>query len=849
MKKILIGLIGATGGLALSGAFTACSDNFDPSADGEGKFLVSVSLDKDVVTSASEQNKVPSSRAQAQSITASDLSLKIESESGNFSREWAKASEFTDPVSAPIGSYTIEAWYGAIDEEGFDKPYYYGTSTLSVEENHVTPVSVSAQLANSMVRVEMSDMFRSYFASYTVSLRSELGNDIVYPEGETGSIYLKPGQITTSISITKQNGTTATLEPTHFTALPRHSYVLKFDVNSGEAGEGELVLTYDEMTETEDVIIDLSDALLNAPAPKLSANGFASGDSWQVVEGTGSAITPRMTADVQGGVGAIILTTSSEYLASKGVASEIDLVGGDVQQIALIKSLGLKVLGTTSSDIMAFLDFSELIKNLGYVSGGNNTSTFSVQVRDKTYRVTDPVSFSVAVTDLQLAIEQVNSLAPGATDFNFDISFNGETPTAATTKLEIKNDRNTWDECTINSIEPVAGKAGVYHINATIAGYADDFTMRLTLGTVQLTAVVTLSPSPYSLTAAGENVFATKATLNLSYDASATSRRGSRRTAVGTNVNIQMLDNSTWKTVASESAGENVFKVSGLPAGSKVTLRAKGDGFYSKPCTITTESAAQLPNSDMETWYRVSGSTKYWWIDYPGADANAVWGTLNQLTTSVGDGNTNMFFHKGCSYCAFSGTRPTGSGFEDRGIANGSANHEKAHTGSYAAVISTVGWGDNDGNGGTTVGKGCKNLTPGELYLGTYDASAKAASYTGMTFASRPSGLAFYYYYCVKNSADYGLVEVSVEDASGNVIASGSKNLSAAADYVLAEVPLEYAAGAAKAARIFVKFKSSGNSSCWAINNDNLSCPSFGNLTSGRFTGSELFVDDIVLKY
>ena len=52
-----------------------------------------------------------------------------------------------------------------------------------------------------------------------------------------------------------------------------------------------------------------------------------------------------------------------------------------------------------------------------------------------------------------------------------------------------------------------------------------------------------------------------------------------------------------------------------------------------------------------------------------------------------------------------------------------------------------------------------------------------------------------------------------------------------------------------KAAKIMVSFKSSGNQECLKINTDNLDCPSFGNTSDGRFTGSSLYIDDITLNY
>ena len=84
-KQLLIGLLGAAGGLGLASSMASC-DDYRPTTDMDGKLLVAVNLDKDVVASASNKQASPASRAEAQSVSASDLSLKLTSEAGAFAR-------------------------------------------------------------------------------------------------------------------------------------------------------------------------------------------------------------------------------------------------------------------------------------------------------------------------------------------------------------------------------------------------------------------------------------------------------------------------------------------------------------------------------------------------------------------------------------------------------------------------------------------------------------------------------------------------------------------------------------------------------------------------------------------
>lgn len=816
-KQLLFGLFGAAGVAALAG-LSACSDTFSPTADGEGKLLVSVDLNKAVVASPANKQSAPESRADAQAITASDLTLKISNETGSFSRELAVA-DFTEPVTVPVGSYSLEAFYGSVDEEGFEKPCYKGTSTFSVQENQATPVSVTASLANCMVRVEMSEMFRTYFASYSVTLRSELGNEIAYPADETRSVYLKPGQITTTISITKQNGVSATLEPKSFTAEPRHSYVLKFDVNSGEAGNGELNITYDPLCEVEDVIIDLSDDILTAPAPTLSYEGFTEGTPITQLEGLDAGNKATVTAIARAGVQAVTVTTSSASLLEQGWPAEIDVIGGDAATLATMESLGLRRIGTTNPGNMVFLDFSNVLKNIRYKEGADNTSTFTVQVRDKNSRVAEaPVTLSVAVEKLELSVNRVASFDEFATSLEMYLNFNG--PDISGLSVKCRNERNTWDELPITTCQPADGEPGVYRVVLTVPSTDKDITLRLGLGSLQKDVVVKHSVTPYTLTATANGAFAKEAYVNLAYDASvftARRRAAGRSMEEPENVVFQLsTDNgTTWENATSEKISGNQYKIKSLTPATTYLARAVAEGYTSRRATFTTEATLAIVDGGIEeAWASVDGSNN--WKRYT---PSGNWASMNPLTTS----------HTGTrdytAYCNFSGTRPT----------------TDVHSGQQAAIIETVGWGANSAVGSVNT----KNITVGELYLGTYN---NGAVY-GIPFASRPKSVSFWYKYAARSSEDYGRAWIKVLDTSGNVIAENQADLKQTS-YTQVTLECNYNIPFSKATSLQITFLSSGHPDVTNKKDKNwMTCPSFGNLSDGRFTGSSLYIDDVVLNY
>lgn len=840
-KEMLSGLTAVAAGILIAG----CSDTFNPNSSQNGRIYACVDLDTEVITSAGS-SKSPSRQATA--VTASQLAIDLNSDDGRVSRHWDSLDLFPADEDFPTGAYTMEASYGAATDQGFDKPYYHGSARLNVKESETTPVSITATLANAMVSVTFTDNFRKFFQEYTPQLITAGDTHLAYDREEP--CYVTPGAVTLQLDVTKFTGATATLTPKTFTAEPCHHYRLTVDVDA-QAGEGQLILKYDEMLATEDVIIDLSDELINAPAPTLTPKGFASGDVIDFISGNSPAETMKFTLIAHGGISSLAMSTTSASLLEQGWPAEADLAAGDAALAARLKALGLSSVGLSRNpEKMAVVDLTEVASHIEYIDGADNTTTLTFTARDNYGKVSEPLTLTFAVQKLEMSLSDAETVYEGETQAACRLNFNGNDPSKVV--IQTRNTRGTWENVEA-VITPESRSGARYHVLAKGIPSSGEVHLRATYGNqASAPIIIERATPPYALTHRDIDVFATSAKVTLIDTPASRRSRAAADVAATAELYASTDGGVTYNKVSDATLSGTTWTVTGLTPGSTYHFRATADGKPTAATTLATEEATQLPNSDMETWHRVDGKTSYWWIDYPGADENAAWGTLNQLTTSVGDGNHNMFSHKGTSYCAFSGTRPTGSGFPDRGIANGSANIEKAHTGNYAAVISTVGWGDNDALGKigiTGLGRRCANLTPGELYLGKYDASTKAADYSGLTFGSRPSSFQFYYYYCAKNPADYGYVEVSVVDAAGSTLATGNKNLTAAEDYQLVTIPLVYSADASKAARIFVRFKSSDNTDCLAKNNDNLTFPNSSNLSDGRVTGSELFVDDLKLNY
>lgn len=805
---LLAGLFLTTGALFLG----SCSEDSPSGVNGTGSLAPTVALDSSV--------KAPrQSRADGNVVApeAGELSLRLTSTDATFTKSWASLAEFGESQEINVGTYTLEAWHGDADNlDGYDCPYFYGSTPVKIEDSKTTTVALTASLAQAIVTVSYTERLLNYISDYTAKV-----NGIVYDAGKT--LYLAPGTAAVTLSFTKPNGTKAEdLELVRFQTKARTRYNVKLDLD-GEYGDATLTVTYDDEMDTQVVPVDISDKVLNAPGPRITPQGFTAGETISFIAGMDAAKTVRMDVIAPGKLAHVTLTTAGTSLNNQGWPEELDLMTASSEQQDLLRRLGFKALGLWNNpDEMAVLDFSGVAAHIAEIAG-DNTTTFTVGVTDKNGKSTEEaLTFSYLLEPLVLEITGADTYEEEQ-PLNIYVDYNGE-DLASKVSFEYYTDRATWAPVSDVTVQNPASRAATTY-TVTLGGLPKGASVKLRAkcGNVKTSNEFTAKGAPYEVSAADNDIYAWKALVTVN----GTEGQDQATLADGAKYLLSADGGSTYAEATGSRKG-NYFEITGLTPGKEYKVKVQIDGINSRSLAFTTESDIQLPNSDMETWYRQAGQTDYWWIDYPGADTNAVWGTLNQLTTSIGNGSTSMTNHKGTSYCAFSGTRPAGSG----------------HTGSNAAVISTVGWGDN----GATINPSTQHLTAGELYLGKYENGA--ANYTGVAHGSRPSSLSFWYHYNAHRDVDYGVAEIQVKDAAGNVIASGSKNLNAAADYTEATIALTYADHSAKAATISVIFKSSGNSDCLAASNkNNYSKPSFCNLSDGRFTGSELFIDDIRLNY
>ncbi len=857
-------------GLAMSAmlvAVTACSDDRGPGRAGEGQ--ISPVLDVDASVVQSRQSRAVTGIGD---ITVDDLALSLVSADGTVNRTWAGISEFDTDEAFKVGEYTMTASYGSLEDEGFEKPYVTGSSAFTVSDNRTTDVALTASLANSMVTVTYTDEFRNYFSAYSAQIHSAGGAHVDYPAEETRPAYMRPGNIDIFVDLTRPTGESVTLQPASFVAEAKHHYTVTIDVNasSGGAGTAQLVISFDDTVAQEDVVIDLSDELMNAPAPTIDATGFGGGN-FEITEGSGVNVPLTASLLAHGGFKSVTLTTQSTSLIAQGWPAEIDLMAATDAQKQTLKNLGLSVKGLWHNpEKMAIVDFTEAVKHIGYVENDNaygNTSTFTLVVKDELTKTSDPVTFSVNVDRLSVALDNAAELILGQSTAEFDLTTNYPDVKKDLT-VEYSNDRGTWNAAPIQEVAPKSRLASdTYRVKVAIPENVNSLWLRATVGSargndLQIERVI----PEFKIAATAGDIWATKAVVKFeSTDASPS--------VVASSASIYLAEgNGAFTKVASPAVSGVTATVTGLKPGTEYRIKASLTADPENCPNIlvfTTEEAAAVPNGDFEnltetrnvssmeqggpyTRVLVFGSNMQNHAAFTVKEPVG-WGSTNDLTCNLGSSRLNTWYVTPSVYNTslyWLSTIATQGGMGGQKETPDIYKGLSAHNGSNAMVVRNVSWDP----AGAAIEVHKKTAVPDGYYSEKVPATSRtsagrlflgSSSNEGAAFTSRPVSLTCWYKYVndAQDTSEKGMVTVTVLSGE-TVIGSGSALASAVNDFTQLTVPVTYSNTSLKATKVKISVTSSNHTS-----EANIKTTAYATLHEQAKRGAILTIDNLTFNY
>lgn len=130
----------------------------------------------------------PQSRA---GVDVSNFLLTIKNSQGEQVEQYTY-SEMPEIISLPVGTYTVVASSAETATNGFDVPFYTGsTEQFTIKENELTEVSaLTCRLANVMISVEYDEELRKLMGEDVVTTVKIGDNSLDIPSSETRKAYL-----------------------------------------------------------------------------------------------------------------------------------------------------------------------------------------------------------------------------------------------------------------------------------------------------------------------------------------------------------------------------------------------------------------------------------------------------------------------------------------------------------------------------------------------------------------------------------------------------------------------------------------------------------------------------------
>ncbi len=803
---------------AVALGLTSCSDDAPwGGADNEGGISLNFSSDARVMRQSRADDGVSPVVPDA-----SRFEVSLAKSDDSYSKNWSTLDGFNKEKAFPIGDYTLSAFFGDVDQEGFENPCFKGSADVHVSPGVVTPVNVVATLANAMVSVRYTDEFKSNFAAYSAAVQTSGHEWVVFAQDENRPAYVSPTEeVKLRLTLTNSDNKRVEIQPASFNAVARHHYVVTIGVSGSQAsGDLKLDVVFDDDVVAETVNVSLGDELFTAPAPTLTAKGFDPAVTLDTFEYAEQKTPQEFHVFAYGGLKSASLTVVSDaYTPAFG--GTVELVGADDLTQKQLTDAGVDCAGFFRNvDKMGVVNISKFLEN---VPAGNYT--ISLSVVDAMTRTSEPLEFKATVKAVDMQVAAIENVGFMANEMVVQVATNCP-DIKNKVKFQVPNARNQMVDAVVKSVveAPASGNVRTradltYRYNYTLAlepQVRDLIDVTATVGRKTATLKVPMAAPVYTIT---PDAFARKVMLKVEgADADATAAIIDH--IAWYNGNVEAANAISTSNISTDADG--IITIIGLnPATTYTNLKAAIGSFVKNVPAFTTEAETNVPNGDFSSLTEetliapstkspghngtkfngicVGGLYKAGAFDYQnystiGYREPIGWATLNQLTCYTGASNLNTWFIVPSTFAS-----------DD---ANGSV------------TIRSVGYSHN----GKTPSKSgeftntkyyCENApaegdlqkSAGELFLGSYSFNSSANRVDGVSFTTRPSSVTFDYKYTSVNN-ERGECVVRVLDASGNVLAQSSTELSAVSNFTSKTVSLSGYSFGRKAAKLEVLFRS-----------------------------------------
>lgn len=227
MKKLIY--------LALAVAMTAC-------VSPKGEEQVALGTIDIAPATRSEVTDTTEGRLTIAVPAVEDLAVEITG--NNQTYNWPTLADYLAEAARGIlfhsSAHTVTLSHGVRGEEGYNKPYFEGSTTVDVPGYKLSvEAQVEVALANSIVNIDTTAEFDGYFQQSTPKF---VIKGIEWNEESEEMLYVNAGTTTITCEVVKPSGNAQTLS-VEVTLKPSTRHTIVFDLDT--AGSAEFVVRFD----------------------------------------------------------------------------------------------------------------------------------------------------------------------------------------------------------------------------------------------------------------------------------------------------------------------------------------------------------------------------------------------------------------------------------------------------------------------------------------------------------------------------------------------------------------------------------------------------------------------------
>lgn len=827
-----------------AGVLTSCSEETEIERLGAARMTPTVTVDPSIVNydgqtfSLSELVPHPA-----------DMGFSLIADDGRYTHTWQSITEY--PASEPLrpGAYTAVAFYGSEYNEGFDTPNFYGFKRVNLASGDSQDVEITATLASSMVKLNVSENLTSRFAACGVMLHSEGFSYLKYSSDESRPAFIHPGLVNIAVSVTATTGEEATIEiDDHYPMEARHLYDITLD--SDAEVEPTVTVTVNGRKAGS---VHITRALLQAPAPAVSTFGFGPEGELSISEGD----TPENPVGFnisEADATSLVLTTIDGSLTDAGWPAQIDLARADATQLSALEAKGLRLTRNQSGAITA-VDLTAVVSGMRYREG-QPQSQFILMGRSATGKLSEPASARITVKPVEISVKSVSDIIIGVNAAEIIvISRNGDIDKNLTVEaLTATSGGDTWTQCPVTNIEKRGEGEYAVRFSAPEGTLAQLPVRVIYCGNVMAKTTIKRVSPEFTFDV---DAYALSAVIKIN------AATPELRDLICSLIKVYVDGKPT--TAAKHEGDDGYCLIGSLQPSHTYTVKATlldnpSENDFTKEVTFSTEATSSIRNSDFEDH---GDGVRYTNLPSGGRYSQSIIDIFNQqnFTTYKLDIPRHWANTNAKTFCTAATNLNTW-------YLAPSVFSEIDNVANYVSVVlQSVAWDLNGQNipdyrqqqnqfiAYNPNVPFISHRAAGKVFLGSYEfnpATGQEVYTEGIKFGSRPVAVNGNYHFspCSADLSDAGLVIVEVlgtVNGKETVIASSRKELPGALTFTAFTVPLTYNYFGVKATKLKIMLSSSRH--VGTIEYESQHIQTSPDPVTATSIGGKLWVEDLSLSY